>query len=86
MAKGQELNLKAISISFGITWGLFIAFLGIIANFGWATQVVALLSDYYIGFSTSGLGIILGFIEGFICAAIGGAIFVWLYNYLLKKL
>lgn len=86
MAKTNGVNVKSLALSLGVTWGLFLAFLGALATAGWGAPLVEVLGSYYIGFGVGAAGIAAGFIWGVVCAGIGGAVLGWLYNYFSRKM
>lgn len=75
------LNVKAFSLACGITWGLGVFLLGLIATFTgkWA-GAVDLIANFYIGFTPTIVGSIIGLVWGFFDALIGGAVIAYLYN------
>lgn len=76
----NSFNVKSLTISFGITYGLSLLFLGWVSSFGWGAPVVKLFSEFYIGFSSSFVGGIIGAIWGFVIGAIMGALIAFFYN------
>ncbi len=76
----KKLNVKALSIAFGITWGMAILFAGWVAPSGWCRGFVKLMSSIYIGYSPGFVGGIIGAIWGFCDGALGGAILGIIYN------
>jgi hypothetical protein len=76
-----KLNIKAFALTCGILWGLFILlatwFLLIRDSPG---QIIGKLSVFYIGYTYTWLGGIIGMIWGFVDGLISGAVFAWLYN------
>ena len=82
----MKLNVKALALTSGILWGLavFIAtiWLMIIGSPG---GTISLLGKFYLGYSFSFGGAIIGLIWGFIDGLICGFIFAWLYNLLSPK-
>ena len=79
----MKLNIKATALSFGILWGggVFILCLwGMFSNYPNNGGIITFLSNYYIGTKSTLLGSLVGFFWGFFDAAIGGALFAWLYN------
>lgn len=81
----KPVNLKALALSLGITWGAALMILGWVAIFGWGVEAVDVLSSFYIGYSPSFAGGIAGAIWGFIDGAVGGLIIGFLYNYFNGK-
>jgi tetrahydromethanopterin S-methyltransferase subunit F len=81
----MKLDKKAFGLASGILWGLIIlvSTFWVMARGGGST--LALLEQFYFGYSVSYqgafIGLIYGFIDGFIC----GWIFAWLYNKLIKS-
>jgi hypothetical protein len=83
----NNLDIKAVGIALGLTWAIGAFIIGI---FAWlsagenTTALVNLIGRFYIGFTPTFLGSIVGALWGFIDAFIGGVIFAWLYNKLAK--
>jgi len=81
----MKLNVKALTFSLGITWGVYMLFLGWVAAFGWGVRVVEVFSSFYVGFCPSFVGGIVGGIWGFVDGLIAGLIISFLYNAFLDK-
>jgi len=77
----MNLNIKAMAIAFGLVWGIsiFVITWCIILLEG-SSNTVTFIGKFYIGYSLTPAGSIIGFIWGLIDGAIGGALFGWLYN------
>jgi len=81
----NRLNPKVFGLAFGILWGGSVLIMGLAALVSaWAQPFVDVLSVLYVGYSASIAGILIGALWGFIDAFIGGWVFAWLYNKLLK--
>jgi len=81
----QKINIKAFTLSFGASWGIYMVILGWASYFGWGNQFVDILSSIYVGFSTGFIGGIIGGVWGFIDGAIGGFIFAFIYNLIIDN-
>ena len=81
----NKLNIKAFTISTGITWGFAMLFLAWVSSFGWGIRDVSVISGLYLGYTPTFIGGIIGAIWGFIDGAIGGFIFCYFYNLLAAK-
>ena len=79
--KIMKLNIKAMAIAFGLVWGisLFVITWWIILLEG-PSNTVTFIGKFYLGYSLTPIGSIIGFIWGLVDGAIGGAMFAWLYN------
>jgi hypothetical protein len=80
-----KLDVKALGLSLGITWGasvLLIAWLAWLTGFG--LDIITWLGKFYLGSGASFLGGIIGGIWGFIDGGIGGVVIAWLYNKFTK--
>jgi hypothetical protein len=67
-------------------WSASVFFLGIIAwLFGWGTDMVHLFGSFYIGYTPTLLGSIIGMVWGFADCFIGGVVIAWLYNLFAGK-
>ena len=81
-----KLDIKAFSLSAGIFWSVSVFFMGFLAmSCTWAGKFVAALGIFYVGYSATILGSVIGAVWAFLDAAIGGAVFAWLYNKLAKE-
>ena len=82
----MKLNIKAFALACGILWGLGLFFLTwwLIA-LGGATGEITWIGRLYRGYSISPIGSLFGLVWGFFDALIGGAIFAWLYNFILDR-
>ena len=75
------LNPKKLGLAAGILWGGSMFILTIICIYtGYATQWAHLMSDIYLGYTISWPGSVIGLLYGFIDGFIGLFIFGWLYN------
>ncbi len=81
----KAIQWKAVALSCGITWGVYVLFIGWVATTGWGSGIVSGLGQFYIGYSASFIGGIIGGIWAFVDGFIGGAIFAWLYNAFASK-
>ncbi|RKY96480.1 MAG: hypothetical protein DRQ13_05835 [Ignavibacteriae bacterium] len=77
----MKLNIKAFALACGILWGLAVL-LGTWWLLIWDSpgEIVSKLSSFYIGYSFSWGGALIGLLWGFVDGLIVGAIFAWLYN------
>jgi type II secretory pathway component PulF len=77
----MKLNAKALALSAGIIWGLLIFLLTNISLLrGGEGEHLSRLSQFYIGYSFSFLGSLIGLVWGFVTMFIVGWVFAWLYN------
>ena len=76
----MKLYSTAFGLASGILWGLcvFICTVWIMLKGGGHT--LALLEQFYLGYSVSWLGSFIGLVWGFINGFICGWLFAWLYN------
>jgi hypothetical protein len=83
----MELRKRAFGLSVGLIWGLTIM-LGtwFILLRGSPGDMFSKISTFYIGYSTSFLGGIVGFLYGFVTGFIAGVLFAWLYDFFCKML
>ncbi len=78
----MKFNIKSFALTCGLWWGcgvFFIAWWLMFLEESGADPI--LISRLYPGFSISPMGSVIGLVWGFFDAAIGGAIFAWLYNF-----
>lgn len=76
----MELNKKAFGLATGILGGAAVLIATVMALIAGGGEHITLLSKFYLGYSISPLGAVVGFIWGFIDGFIGGWLFAWLYN------
>ena len=82
----MKLNLKAFALTCGIFWGvsMFLMTLWVVNLGSGYNALLESFRSFYIGYTISNVGSVLGLIHGFLDGLIGGAIFVWIYNKLVK--
>ena len=77
----MKLKVKAFALTCGILWGLLILFATWwLLYWGSPGETISKIGGFYIGYSYSWFGGIIGLIWGFVDGLICGAIFAWLYN------
>lgn len=81
----NRLNVKALAIAIGSSWGLCMLFAGWAAIFGWSVQFVEVMASVYVGYGASFLGGIIGALWGFVDGAIAGVIIAFVYNMVAKE-
>jgi hypothetical protein len=82
----MKLNVKAFALAGGIIWGASILILTWFEIWGYGDMIAAgIVRNYYIGYSLTPLGSLIGAVYGFFDAGIGCAVFALLYNKLLSK-
>lgn len=83
----MKLNIKAFALTCGLIWGLgLLCLTWWIIAFEGATGDPTFIGRLYRGYSISPAGSIIGMLWAFADAAIGGAIFAWLYNTLSTRM
>ncbi len=80
-----KMNIKAFTLGLGISWGVYMIFIGWLAPFGWGTEFVSIISTLYIGFAPGFVGGLIGGAWGFLDGAIGGFIIASVYNFIVKN-
>jgi len=82
----MKLNIKAVALAFGLTWGFSVFFLTWwLIFFDGPTGETLLLGRLYRGYTVSPAGSLIGLIWGFLDAGIGALILAWLYNFFAGK-
>ena len=77
----MKLNAKALGLSAGIIWGLLIFLLTNISLLrGGEGEHLSRLAQFYIGYSFSFLGSLIGLVWGFVTMFIAAWVFALLYN------
>ncbi|HJM82282.1 MAG TPA: bacteriophage holin [Nitrospinota bacterium] len=79
------LNVRALSASVGVIWGLTMMVTGWTAAFGWGEEVVTLMESFYIGYGPGFQGGLIGGIWGTVDGGVCGLIFGLLYNWFSTK-
>jgi hypothetical protein len=82
----MKLRVRAFALATGIVWGF-----GIFAVTLWAViasrgLTLAHIEGYYLGYTVSVGGAFVGLIWGFVNGFVAGALLAWLYGILLKAL
>jgi hypothetical protein len=81
----MKLSIKAFAMTcafvagvgiFLVTWWMIL--------FAGASGRPTIIQDFYLGYSVTPIGSLVGLAWGFADGLIGGAIFAWLYNLLAK--
>jgi hypothetical protein len=82
-----KLNIAAFALAFGIWWsvGIFIATWWLIVTGAEPTSGM-LINRFYIGYSVTPAGSLVGLAWAFVCGTICGGILAWLYNILSARL
>jgi len=82
----MKLNVKALALAGGILWGASICVLTWCSILGYGgVDALSMVKSYYIGYSVTPIGSIIGAVYGFFDAGIGCAIFALLYNLFVGK-
>jgi hypothetical protein len=81
----MKLDVKAFALAAGLLWGGSVCFatLWLLAR-GYDGALISRLDHFYVGYSYSYAGALIGLVWGFLDGAIGGALFAWLYNKLAR--
>jgi len=82
----NKLDVKALALAGGIFWGgtLFVLTWLQIGNYG-SVDVSNVVKTYYLGYSVTPIGSVIGAVYGFFDFGIACAIFALLYNLFAKK-
>ena len=81
----MKLNIKALALSMGITWGLVVFLLTIwFLVMGYNGTFLSKLGSVYLGYSVSLFGAVVGFAYGFVDGFFGGMLIGYLYNKFAK--
>lgn len=82
----NKFSILAFAMAGGVLWGIAVLLLGWAA---WLSDLgepmVAMLASIYLGYAPTFIGGFIGGIWGFIDAFIAGAIFAWIYNFVLAR-
>lgn len=77
--------IRAVALALGSVWALGVLITGWAAAVGWGTLFVKTMASIYIGYKPGFVGGIIGGIWAFFYAAIGGAIFAFLYDFFVTR-
>ena len=77
----NKIQVSALGLSFGIVWAFVCLVIGIFGIYGRGLGFIELMSDFYIGYAPTMLGMLLGVIWGFI----GGVLIAFVYNLFAKN-
>ncbi len=84
----MKLSIKAMAITFGLLWGAAMLIVSTINMFSpdYAKDFLNIVASVYPGYEAGeGLkSVIIGTLYAVFDAAIGGAIFAWVYNFFVK--
>ena len=81
----MELRKRALGMALGIVWGL-----AIMLGTWWLLlldapgDIVSKLASFYLGYSYSWGGAVIGFFWGFVDGFIAGVLIAWIYNLFCK--
>jgi len=75
-----ELDPFALGYSAAVLGALIMIVLSIVGLLGSGGEAVRIMQAYHIWYSLSGVGIVLGIIEGAIGSFIGGYVIAYFYN------
>ncbi len=82
----MKLNPRALALTAAILWGLCVLLATWwVLIFGTGGQTLKLLGNFYLGYSVSFVGSLIGLVWAFVDGLICGFIFAWLYNLLVKE-
>jgi len=82
----MALDIKGFAIAGGVLWAIYMFLMALISGAtDYGIGFVYALGNLYVGYQPGILGAIVGAIYGFTDAAIGCAIFAWLYNKVESK-
>ncbi|MBN1405683.1 MAG: bacteriophage holin [Candidatus Omnitrophica bacterium] len=82
----MKLNVKAFGLAGGILWSVSMFVLTWLGILGYGSQeAAAIAKSYYIGYSVTPIGSLIGAIYAFFDAGIGCALLALLYNKLAKE-
>lgn len=80
-----RLSALALGIAIGLTWGLGVMILAMMAwlGGGWGSAIVSSLGSLYVGYAATGVGSIIGLVWGFADGFVTGLLIAWIYNAVL---
>lgn len=82
----MKLDVRAFGLAGGIIWSASVFILTWLGIWGYGSvDAASMVRSYYIGYSVSPVGSIIGAVYGFFDAGIACTLFALLYNRLTKK-
>ncbi|MDD5109305.1 MAG: bacteriophage holin [Candidatus Omnitrophica bacterium] len=82
----MKLNVRAFGLAGGILWSVSMFVLTWLGILGYGSKEAALIAkSYYIGYSVTPIGSLIGTAYGFFDAGIGCFLFALLYNKFTEK-
>lgn len=84
MSQNKKLCAICLGLSLGIIWSVSLLLIGILSISDHGVAFVHSIGKFYIGYSPTWLGSLIGAAWGFLDAFIGGLVLAWLYNYFVK--
>jgi hypothetical protein len=82
----MKLSKRALGLSLGLVWGLTILFATWwLLYWGSSGTTISKLSGFYLGYTFSWAGGLIGLLWGFVDGFFGGVIIAGLYNLFNKK-
>ena len=83
----KKISPLAAALAVGIYLGVWLFLIGLIAWLTWYCKIfVSFMSTFYIGYTYTFRGARMGLVRGFVDGFIGAYIIVWLYDRISKKL
>ncbi len=77
----SKLGVISFGLALGVTWGLSLAFLAVMAAaFKWGAAAALILANLYIGYGPNFIGAMSGAVWGFTNGFVFGVLIAWLYN------
>ncbi len=80
----NKLSPQALGVALGTLWAAYVFLCGLIAAFGWGTELVHTLASLYLGYDPTLLGALVGAVWGFVDGYIAGVVVAWIYNRLTR--
>jgi hypothetical protein len=82
----MKFNVKAFALACGLIWGfgLFLITWWVMLFEGSASDLLS-IEYVYRGFDISPIGSMVGLVWGFFDGLIAGALFAWLYNFIVSR-
>ena len=80
------LRKRALGLSMGVVWGLAVFVATILSTMRGMGKTLSVLDAYYLGFTVSYLGALIGLVWGFVHGFVGGVLIAWFYDLFCKML
>ena len=80
----NKIQPLALGVAIGVLWAVYVACAAIMAMFNWGGAFVVAMASFYIGYSASLAGALIGAVWALIDGFVAGVAIAWIYNSVAK--